>query len=76
MIPAAIVSVCTDISIVVRPSIASSSSQTINCSGAINTGLGSTVRVKLMLEIKQAVTKGSLSCTSTRTKIVSSSFTV
>ena len=36
-------------------------SRTINCSGAINTGLGSTVRVKLMLEIKQAVTKGSLS---------------
>ena len=61
------ISVCTEISIVVRPSKLSSSSQTIKESGAINTGLGSTVRVKLILEIKQAVTKGSSSCTSTRT---------
>ena len=64
--PAAIVSVCTEISIVVRPSIVSSSSQTIKSSGAINTGLGSTVSVKFMLDINQAVTKGSPSSTSTR----------
>ena len=61
------VSVCIEISIVVRPSKVPSSSQTMIDSGAINTGLGSTVRVKLMLEIKQAVTNGSPSSTSTRT---------
>ena len=53
-------------SIVVRPSGASSS-QTISGVGAINTGLGSTVRVKLILEIKQEVVKGLLSSTSTLT---------
>ena len=63
---AAIVSVCTVISIVVMPSKVSSS-QTIKSSGLTNTGLGSTVRVKLILDIKHAVVEGSLSCTSTRT---------
>ena len=47
---AIIPSVLIEISIVVRPS-GSSSSQTISGVGAINTGLGSIVRVKLILEI-------------------------
>ena len=66
MIPAIIPSVLTDRSMVVIPSI-SSSSQTISEVGAANTGFGSTVNVKFMLEIKQPVVKGSLLSTSTRT---------
>ena len=58
-------SVLTDISMLVIPSI-SSSSQTISGVGAAKTGFGSTVRVKFILEIKQPVVKGSLLSTSTR----------
>ncbi|WP_438949845.1 hypothetical protein [Prochlorococcus sp.] len=58
-------SVLTEISMVVIPSI-SSSSQTINGVGAAKTGFGSTVRVKFILEIKQPAVKGSLLSTSTR----------
>ena len=61
---------------VVSPSKTSSSSQTIKGIGATNSGLGSTVRVKLTLDIKQAVTKGSLFWTSSRIKKVISSTTV
>ena len=58
-------SVLTEISMVVIPSI-SSSSQTISGVGAAKTGFGSTVKVKFMLEIKQPVIKGSLLSISTR----------